>query len=49
MHIPRCKPALHNGVCDYRRTLLDLLFAASYVAATVALFISFEMRAINAL
>jgi hypothetical protein len=47
--IPRCKPALHNGVCSYRGILLDLLFAAGYVAATIALFVSFEVRTIDTL
>jgi hypothetical protein len=47
--IPRRKPAFHQGVCDYRRILLDLLFAAGYVAATVALLVPFEVRTIDTL
>jgi hypothetical protein len=47
-NLPRQTRASHP-VCYYRGILLDLLLAASYVAATVALFVSFEVRTIYTL
>jgi hypothetical protein len=46
---PAANPRFHSGVCDNRGILLDLLPAASYVAATIALFVSFEVRTIDTL